>query len=343
MPSRPFDLIRTPSGKVVRDILKAVDYNYMALSKEDISGIRQAMRLTGFPDIRSILLPPAIIHKSLQQPLLHDLLVTRIGYVRRAAGHYIPRPDGSLDHIIHYCAEGKGWLQIRSTRWVVPTGTVLLIPRGVPHAYGADEKDPWSVYWIHLTGARATNYFDFLNITPNAPLIHLEDAADILAAFERTYSLMKAVHTEENLIAASMACVGLLYGLAKGARSIESQSRKVKDRLNGVVEFMKQNMTNPIRLEELAQLAHMSIDRFGKVFRHHFGCTPMDYFARMRMQQACQLLTKGTDQIQEIARKVGYEDQYYFSRAFTKYIGMSPRQFRHPSDKGTSAVSPARP
>lgn len=54
----------------------------------------------------------------------------------------------------------------------------------------------------------------------------------------------------------------------------------------------------------------------------------MDYFSRMRMQQACLLLTKGTDQVREIAQKVGYEDQYYFSRAFKKYVGMSPLQFR---------------
>lgn len=328
MATEPFDLIRTPSGRTIRDVLQSAGYDYQALSPGDVRDIRNAMSRGGSAETRSIVLPPDVVHKSLQQPLLRDLLVTRIGYYHKAAGHYLPQPEGSQDHIIHDCAEGKGWLQIRDTRWVVPTGTALLIPRGQPHAYGADAEDPWSVYWIHFTGAQAGHYFDFLNVKPNAPLIHLPDAVDVLAAFERIYSSMQVGHTSENLITASMSCIGLLYGLAKGAQSISAQAHQVRERLERVIEFMRQNLGNPIRLEELAQLACMSPNRFGDAFRDNFGCPPVDYFNRMRIQKACQLLTKNDRRVQDIAREVGYEDQYYFSRTFKRYLGMSPLQFR---------------
>ena len=55
---------------------------------------------------------------------------------------------------------------------------------------------------------------------------------------------------------------------------------------------------------------------------------PIDYFLHLKMQKACQLLFSQDMKIKQVALQLGYEDQYYFSRIFKKYMGMSPEQYR---------------
>lgn len=54
----------------------------------------------------------------------------------------------------------------------------------------------------------------------------------------------------------------------------------------------------------------------------------MDYFIRLKIQYACQLLSQTDLKINTIADKIGYDDSFYFSRLFKKVHGKSPRQYR---------------
>lgn len=64
--------------------------------------------------------------------------------------------------------------------------------------------------------------------------------------------------------------------------------------------------------------------------------SPVDYFIQLKMQRACQLLFFGTKHIKEIATDLGYDNPYYFSRLFKKYIGKAPKEYRRPvKDKDT--------
>ncbi|MEA1950514.1 MAG: AraC family ligand binding domain-containing protein, partial [Planctomycetota bacterium] len=158
--------------QAVEDRLRAAGIVFQRLEDVPAKVIREVNR-RAFPDMRSIELPEKTIRDSLKKPLLRDLLVTRIGYSSRLAGHYIPRPEGSLDHILLYCANGTGWLRMAGRQLSgIGTDTMLCIPAGVPHWYGADVSCPWSQYWIHFTGRQASEYFEFLGIEPNQPLMH---------------------------------------------------------------------------------------------------------------------------------------------------------------------------
>ena len=73
-------------------------------------------------------------------------------------------------------------------------------------------------------------------------------------------------------------------------------------------------------------LAHSGLSKshFMRVFKEQTGFSPMDYFIQLKMQHACMLLAFRQDSVSQIGTELGYEDQYYFSRAFSKTIGMSP-------------------
>jgi AraC-like DNA-binding protein len=289
--------------------------------------LREAQK-RGFPDMRSIILPPRVIHESLTQPVLRDLLVTRIGYCARAAGHQIPRPAGSLDHLLHYCVAGQGWLRMAGREWSVPADTMMFIPRGEPHVYGADSEQPWSIYWIHLSGRQAADYFTALQVHREQPLVHLPCSEEILSAFEVIEGYMAAVHTPPNLLAASTALARFL-GLVQVHRYAMTQpARTDEENIQQTIVFMQKNLARAISLRELAQLAHMSVSRYEAAFVARTGCPPKAYFNQMKIQAACRLLSDTTQPAKEIAAALGYADPYYFSRLFKKLVGRSPVQFR---------------
>ncbi len=292
--------------------------------------LREAQK-QGFPDMRSIFLPSLLIRESLQQPLLRDLLVTRIGYCSRAAGHYIPRPEGSHDHIMHYCVGGKGWVRIAGGQWEVAADTAFFLPPQTPHLYGADPADPWSIYWIHFTGKQADDFFETLEVGARHPLLHLGCTEEILSALRRIEFYLAAVHTRPNLIAASTTLASFL-GLVHLQRfAMERKERTVEENIQQTIDFMNANLARQIPLRELAHLGRMSIGRYEIAFTKRTNCSPLTYFRRMKIQKASRLLTETNLPLKTICTEVGYDDPYYFSRLFKKMMGVAPSYFRHPS------------
>jgi AraC-like DNA-binding protein len=281
-----------------------------------------------FPDMRSIELPANVIRSSLHQPLLGELLVTRIGYHGRGLGHYIPRPEGSLDYIVIQCVDGEGCLRIAGREWAIQGGQMLCLPAEMPHWYWSDAENPWSNYWIHFTGRLAGEYFRWLGVSADNPIIHLSQREELLVAFEETWQFLRAVHTYDNLTQGSIGLTRFLGVVQRTMHAAEVRRRAVDQRIQETIDFVSRNPATELSLTELARLTQLSVSRYALAFRRATGCSPMDYFNRLRVQRACELLQTTSLPVQEIGRKVGYNDPYYFSRAFKKIIGSSPNEYR---------------
>jgi AraC family transcriptional regulator len=81
----------------------------------------------------------------------------------------------------------------------------------------------------------------------------------------------------------------------------------------------------------MAARAHMSYSHFRRLFKRYFHHSPHNYVLHGRMNAAGRELRKRGSrgvQVKEVAILAGYEDPAEFSRAFRKYMGVSPTQFR---------------
>jgi len=101
-----------------------------------------------------------------------------------------------------------------------------------------------------------------------------------------------------------------------------------QDRLGQSIVFMKSNIHKQLSVEEIAKQFYYSPSHYTSLFKKKTGLSPINYFIRMKIHYACQLLTQRELIIKEIADKIGYEDPYYFSRIFKKVIGKSPTQYK---------------
>lgn len=319
---------RARPSQTLQSILAAHGLHYQRLTDIPPKVAREIQRRAVFADFRSVELPAETLRGLLRQPILRDLLVTRIGYCSRASGHFIPRPEGSLDHVLHYCVEGKGWCEIEGRRWIVPPQTVLLIPAGVPHCYGAVDRDPWSIHWIHFTGRSAGDYLKLLGASGEMPIFHLPCSDEILSAFEAAYQLMNGVHAHSFLVAASGVLARLLTMANLARHSVNPRSHTAEKNLKNTEIFMRENVGGRYSLQHFAQLAHMSPHHYCSLFKTRYGFSPIEYFNRLKINKARDLLARTALQVRQISRQLGFDDPYYFSRLFRKVVGVSPSDYR---------------
>lgn len=95
--------------------------------------------------------------------------------------------------------------------------------------------------------------------------------------------------------------------------------------------------TSDLTLEELAREAGMSRSVLAERFAHFVGVPPMQYLAQWRMQLAASLLTGTSMSLAEIAEQVGYGSETALSRAYKRWVGVAPADFRR--GKRADAVS----
>ena len=86
--------------------------------------------------------------------------------------------------------------------------------------------------------------------------------------------------------------------------------------------------TQNIEVAELAAISNYSVRQFIRIFKKIYDCKPTEYIRRLRMKSACILLKSGSLPITDIAIRCGYGDGNYFSRVFTKDMGITPREYR---------------
>jgi AraC-like DNA-binding protein len=103
--------------------------------------------------------------------------------------------------------------------------------------------------------------------------------------------------------------------------------------LRKAVEYLDAHFDQSLTLDILAGRAKLSVSRLAHRFKEETGATLIEYLTWVRIGHAQRLLAETNKSCQKIADEVGYNNQSYFSRAFRRVVGITPRQFRR---RGTS-------
>jgi AraC family transcriptional regulator, transcriptional activator for feuABC-ybbA operon len=112
------------------------------------------------------------------------------------------------------------------------------------------------------------------------------------------------------------------------------QRRSPRTDLMAVKAYMEQHYHEPLTIGQLAQMANISPKYFVDLFKKTFGRSAMDYLTDLRINRAKRYLSESGERLRDIALKVGYNDEFYFSRKFKKEVGVSPSAFvRNPRQR----------
>lgn len=294
----------------------------------------------GFRGQRSIVIPKIITDMLERDTLGAALHITDIGYYPSARHHFRERREAPGQFVLIYCVEGRGWYRLGESRYEVSDGQFFILPPDRPHSYGSDDSCPWTIYWIHFNGALAPQYAAGLHI-PHLIAPSLDSRiSDRIAIFEEIFYTLKAGYSIENLHYALSLFHHFLGSLRyvrqfrqAGASSTSAASSGTETACQSAIKYMQENLHRHISLEQLAQFAGYTPGHFSAIFRRSVGHAPIAYFNLLKMQAACQMLDTTDMNVNQIAAKLGFDDSYYFSRLFTKIMGMPPTAYRT-ADRG---------
>jgi len=282
----------------------------------------------GFPNQRLVVLPARVRSRCSNLPLVQQLYVTHIGSYPLAPHHFVERKTGTRQAILIYCFSGLGQLQLEDKEFKVDKGSVILIPPNHPHVYFADRQNPWSIFWIHFSGAQMKDVSTVLGVTSDNPIVHVPDTQLLLEAFEDVYACLHYNFSDSGLLSMSSKLMNLVSIIRLHRKHRHPRRQAAEDSVLSTINFMRQHLDMNLTLDDLAAHSGQSVPYYCRRFKERTDQTPMSYFIHLKLQKACELLVQTDLSVKEVAEELGYKDPYYFSRLFKKIQGCAPSQYR---------------
>ncbi len=300
----------------------------------------------GFIGERAVVVAPALSEMASGDALAGSLYVTDMGYYPMATHHYRQREQGIDQYVLIYCVDGSGWYRLDGREYHVSRDQYFILPAGKPHAYGADAcACGWTIYWVHFRGTHAATYAEGATEPQTIRVSQTSRIRTRIDIFDELLTTMQFGASIDDLRYASSL---LQYFLASMRylhqyrffpdRGVASPGRPTSgsfglDVVDAAIHFMRENLERHIVLQDVLDYVGYSQSHFSTLFRQRMGMGPMAYMNRLKMEYACHLLEVTDLHVNQICFKVGIEDPYYFSRLFSKFVGVAPTDYRAGHDR----------
>lgn len=106
------------------------------------------------------------------------------------------------------------------------------------------------------------------------------------------------------------------------------RNEKSSSIIHAAKEYIKENYSKDISLDEVSRVVNISPYYFSKLFKEETKEGFIEYLTNIRINQAKELLSKNEFSMKEICSMVGYSDPNYFSRSFKKNVGVTPTEYK---------------
>ena len=228
----------------------------------------------------------------------------------------------TLDHhVAVVISSGTGWYQGADGRRTTVTAPALLwLAPGVSHHYAPDPDTGWDEGFVDFAGPATATYTELGYIEPDRPVVPLSDAAGPRAVVAR---IARAARRGNPLleVETGAAVHELLVALRRARADLAPDGDQV-------LKALARDACSPLSVADHAARHGMTTAELRGAVRRAAGCTPKDYLLGIRLGRAKELLAATELPVAAVARRVGYDDPAYFSRLFTRRVGLAPVRFR---------------
>lgn len=227
------------------------------------------------------------------------------------------------EYTFEYIIGGSGFLEIDGESFEPRAGSMYILSLGSSHRYWPNRENPWEKIFFAIKGGMV-DYL--LSVYRLEKLHYLPDCPELLKYFEAMHRL--GYHGEDvNHQAAAI----FHQFLAATAQIVYGQELHLPLELEKLKAELDAHLERPFVLEDYCRDNDCSAAHLIRTFRQNFGDTPYGYLMKRRLELAQRLLLYSHFSIKEIAGRLCFSDQYYFSNYFKRKTGVSPRRFRKDS------------
>lgn len=240
---------------------------------------------------------------------------------------YVSRPDGIDAWQWVQCIEGKGELVLDGKIYPIEEGHGILLPVRCIHDYYSITAR-WITNFLCINGALIDSITELYSITEPG-VYQLSQAQKILDCEERIFELSQQ-NTSQNAFEISKLLYALLTDLSTDIKKSHSgQSKPGNAKIHDTINYMNQNYSHPITLNDIAAHAGLTREYLCQLFKSATASTVLEFLTQIRLAEAKTLLVKFPDKtLRKIAGMCGFESSSYFCYVFKKHEQMTPVQFR---------------
>jgi len=185
-------------------------------------------------------------------------------------------------------------------------GSTLFLPKGV--AFRNCRHAPEELVIVHLKP---------FGDTPGVFRLY-RDTGSLEPLFRKLHTLWESGDYNRSM--------ALLYEIFSLLEAPESQ---VPQAIAPGVMLLRREFKNPkLTVEQAAAACFISQVYFRKIYRQHFGISPLQGLLNLRFDYAAQLLRSGYYSVEQVARQAGFSDVKYFRTAFARRFGFTPTQYK---------------
>lgn len=241
------------------------------------------------------------------------------GHIFAKPGREINRPHGRDDWMLFYVAKENETFYFENAVIATPGSFVLFAPGEKQHHIHNGNKTA-EFYYIHFR----CKALPMQATLKTSQVYYLPFKRQLCDIFEELIEEMlnKKPFYEELCI---YKLLHLLTLFERDTVNINNPSKATFDRIARAVQHMNRYYNSNFTLTDYADMCNMSKYHFSRVFKEVTGRTPLEYRNDIRLEHAAELLREEQLSVEEVSTALGFSSASYFSFAFKKKFGSSPK------------------
>lgn len=250
-------------------------------------------------------------------------------------GHYtdqkhVFRPNGLGQYQLAICTGGRGVFFASCKEHSIEKGDVFFVSPDLAHEYYPSDNN-WSIIWVVFNGKNVLDIMEYFSLKEVfVKRLNEKHLSKVINLCEELYMVYNS--REEYDFSLTLTLQKLLQEVSYGEDISyichNEKHNSGKESVSPSMDYIKKNYMESINLEDIAQKSEMSKSHFCRVFKNIYGVTPMAYLNLYRISVAKFLLTTTVENIDTIAKKIGFGDASYFCAVFRKEEKITPGQYR---------------
>lgn len=234
------------------------------------------------------------------------------------------------EFVLHIVTHGEGVFIYNGKKHALKEGDMFLLEKGMDVEYRPSFSNPWTYYWIGLSGKQILDYLQRCHIVDKHVIMN-QETSEISHTIQKICNLSKSIDTNNsNDILIMQYLYDLAYKLQKQFPKIFSVNVDIiNEDIQNAVTYINANYQNNIMIVDVADYVNVTRSHLFRLFKKNLNCSPKAYLTYIRMYHASQLLIHSNILINEIPRQVGYKDPLLFSKSFTKHFKISASEYRN--------------